>query len=82
MQSLSVIDTYTRECLAFGGGYELWHEPSDRRDSSMADMEVHEHVVIDGETRQLKNSLIHHNVESLSRYFQKNNEYSNWEAKV
>lgn len=48
----------------------------------MADMEVHEHVVIDGRTARLKNPLIHHNVESLSRYFQKHNEYSNWEAKV
>lgn len=48
----------------------------------MADMEVHEHVVIKGRTSRLKNSLVHHNVESLSRYFQKHNEYSNWEAKV
>ncbi len=52
------------------------------QDSSMADMEVHEHVVVDGKTAHLKHSLIHHNVESLSRYFQKHNEYSNWEAKV
>lgn len=52
------------------------------QDMSMADMEVHEHVVINGRTTRLKNPLIHHNVESLSRYFQKHNEYSNWEAKV
>jgi glycosyltransferase involved in cell wall biosynthesis len=52
------------------------------QDASMADMEVHEHVVIKGRTNRLKNSLVHHNVESLSRYFQKHNEYSNWEAKV
>jgi glycosyltransferase involved in cell wall biosynthesis len=52
------------------------------QDISMADMEVHEHVVINGRTGRLKNPLIHHNVESLSRYFQKHNEYSNWEAKV
>jgi glycosyltransferase involved in cell wall biosynthesis len=52
------------------------------QDASMADMEVHEHVVIKGRTSRLKNSLVHHNVESLSRYFQKHNEYSNWEAKV
>ncbi len=52
------------------------------QDSSMADMEVHEHVVVDGQTGHLKHSLIHHNVESLFRYFQKHNEYSNWEAKV
>lgn len=52
------------------------------QDASMADMEVHEHVVIKGPTGRLKHPLIHHNVESLSRYFQKHNEYSNWEAKV
>jgi glycosyltransferase involved in cell wall biosynthesis len=52
------------------------------QDSSMADMEVHEHVVVDGPTVRLKNPLIHHNVESLSRYIQKHDEYSNWESRV
>jgi glycosyltransferase involved in cell wall biosynthesis len=52
------------------------------QDASMADMEVHEHVVIDGQTGRLDHLLTHHNVESLSRYFLKHNEYSNWEAKV
>jgi glycosyltransferase involved in cell wall biosynthesis len=52
------------------------------QDASMADMEVHEHVVVAGATRRLSNPLIHHNVESLSRYIQKHNEYSNWEARV
>lgn len=52
------------------------------QDSSMADMEVHEHVVVQGRTGKLKNSLIHHNIESLSRYIQKHDEYSNWEARV
>ena len=46
----------------------------------MADMEVHEHVVVDGPTSRLTNPLIHHNVESLSRYIQKHDEYSNWES--
>lgn len=52
------------------------------QDTSMADMEVHEHVVVDGATAQLTQPLIHHNVESLSRYIQKHNEYSNWESRV
>ncbi len=52
------------------------------QDASMADMEVHEHVVVNGETRSLKNPLLHHNVDSLSRYIQKHDEYSNWEARV
>jgi glycosyltransferase involved in cell wall biosynthesis len=52
------------------------------QDASMADIEIHEHVVVDGSTAQLHNALIHHNVESLSRYILKHNEYSNWEARV
>jgi glycosyltransferase involved in cell wall biosynthesis len=52
------------------------------QDASMADMEVHEHVVVEGATAALRNPLIHHNVESLSRYIQKHDEYSNWESRV
>jgi glycosyltransferase involved in cell wall biosynthesis len=52
------------------------------QDPSMADMEVHEHVVVTGATRKLIHPLVHHNVESLSRYLEKHNQYSNWEARV
>jgi glycosyltransferase involved in cell wall biosynthesis len=52
------------------------------QDASMADMEVHEHIIADGPTAELQNSLVHHNVESLSHYIQKHDEYSNWEARV
>ena len=52
------------------------------QDTSMADMEVHEHVIVEGSTSRLRSPLIHNNVESLSRYIQKHNEYSNWEARV
>jgi glycosyltransferase involved in cell wall biosynthesis len=52
------------------------------QDASMADMEIHEHVVVDGATGRLQHPLIHHNVESLSRYIQKHDEYSNWECRV
>ncbi len=52
------------------------------QDASMADIEVHEHVVVDGPTAELRNPLVHHNVDSLSRYVLKHNEYSNWEARV
>jgi len=50
--------------------------------TSMCDMEVHEHIIVRGDTGELKNPLLHHNVESLSRYIEKHNEYSNWEARV
>jgi glycosyltransferase involved in cell wall biosynthesis len=52
------------------------------QDPSMADMEVHEHVIVEGATARLRNPLIHHNVESLSRYIRKHDEYSNWESRV
>ncbi len=52
------------------------------QDASMADMEVHEHIIVDGPTARLENSLTHHNVESLSHYIRKHDEYSNWEARV
>src|ERR1700682_6407516 len=48
----------------------------------MADMEGIDHVVCDGPTGRLMSPLVHRNVESLFRYIQKHNEYSNWEAKV
>ena len=48
----------------------------------MADMEVHEHVVVNGVTRCLQNPLQHENIGSLSRYIRKHDEYSNWEARV
>jgi|SRR5579864_307201 len=54
------------------------------QDDSMADMEVHEHVVAESSERigKLKNPLLHHNVESLSHYIQKHDKYSNWDARV
>lgn len=56
------------------------------QDQSMADMEVHEHVILEGwpnaKVGRLKHPLVHHNVESLSRYIRKHDEYSNWEAQV
>ncbi|MHB8216521.1 MAG: glycosyltransferase family 2 protein [Candidatus Sulfotelmatobacter sp.] len=52
------------------------------QNQSMGDIEVHEHVVVDGRTGNLNHSLLHENVESLSRYITKHNEYSNWESRV
>lgn len=61
------------------GGFEC---RARYQDSSMCDMEVHEHVMVNGRTEKLKEHLLHCNVESLSRYIQKHNQYSNWEAQV
>jgi len=52
------------------------------QDASMGDVEVHEHIVVEGRTAKLRNPLHHRNVESLSRYIRKHDEYSNWEAQT
>jgi len=52
------------------------------QDASMADMEVHEHVMVEGRTAKLRFPILHHNFASLSHYIRKHDEYSNWEAKV
>ena len=52
------------------------------QDLSMADMEVHEHILVEGKTSRLEHPLLHHNVESLSHYIRKHDEYSNWDARV
>src|SRR5580658_5420063 len=41
------------------------------QDASMADMEIHEHVVVNGPKAKLRNPVRHHNVESLSHYIRK-----------
>jgi glycosyltransferase involved in cell wall biosynthesis len=52
------------------------------QDASMADMEIHEHVVVEGRTAKLRFPLLHHNVSSISHYIRKHDAYSNWEARV
>jgi glycosyltransferase involved in cell wall biosynthesis len=53
-----------------------------KQDASMCDMEVHEHIVVAGRIGSLRAPLVHKNVESLSRYIQKHDQYSNWESRV
>ena len=88
------LDMYFLGCRLRHGGASFWKLSLFRKghgryecrlqnqDKSMADMEVHEHVMVNGATRRLRHPLIHHNVESLDRYIQKHNEYSNWDARV
>jgi glycosyltransferase involved in cell wall biosynthesis len=52
------------------------------QDTSMCDMEVHEHVLVEGRTAKLTRALRHKNLQSLSHYIQKHDEYSNWEARL
>jgi glycosyltransferase involved in cell wall biosynthesis len=68
--------------LLFRRGKGRFECRSHRQDPSMCDMEVHEHVMVDGATEKLKHRLVHRNLDSLARYLHKHNEYSNWEALV
>ena len=43
----------------------------------MAYIEIHEHVVVNGPTAKLRNSLVHHNFDCLSRYILKHSQSAN-----
>jgi len=75
-------DVALRKLSLFRRGKGRFECRLKNQDASMADMEVHEHIVVEGPIARLRNPLLHHNVESLSRYIQKHDEYSNWESRV
>lgn len=68
-------------CL-FRKGRGRYERRLAQQDRSMSDIEVHEHVVVDGAVGRLRQAIRHENFNSLDRYIAKHNEYSNWEAKV
>ena len=47
---------------------------------SKLDMEVHEHVVVDGSVDAINASLIHRDVRSIGQYVERHDEYAAWEA--
>ncbi len=75
-------DTQLWKLALFRKGRGRYEKRLEQQDLSMADIEVHEHVVVDGAVGRLKNPVRHENWNSLDRYIQKHNEYSNWEARV
>lgn len=46
------------------------------------DVEVHEHVLVDGRTEYLKHDLLHEDFKSIYHFIERHNRYSNWEARV
>ena len=76
------------------GGFDLWklflfrkgkgryEQRLTTQDTRMSDIEVHEHVVVDGPVGRLHPPIRHENFNSLYRFIQKHNEYSEWEARV
>ncbi|MGH9837117.1 MAG: glycosyltransferase family 2 protein [Blastocatellia bacterium] len=46
------------------------------------DVEVHEHVVLDGRAEYLKHDLLHEDFKSIYHFIERHNRYSNWDARV
>lgn len=51
-------------------------------DTQSGDNEVHEHVVVQGETGYLRSEMDHYAFPSVGVFVEKHNRYSNWEARV
>ena len=58
------------------------HEKLTDVDTQSGDNEVHEHVVVQGETGRLRSEMDHHAFPSVAVFVEKHNRYSNWEARV
>lgn len=46
------------------------------------DVEVHEHVVLEGKTGFLRHDLLHEDFKSISHFIERHNRYSTWESTV
>jgi glycosyltransferase involved in cell wall biosynthesis len=51
-------------------------------DTASGDNEVHEHVVVQGETARMRSEMDHYAFPSVAVFVEKHNRYSNWEARV
>ncbi|MFZ4593556.1 MAG: glycosyltransferase family 2 protein [Verrucomicrobiaceae bacterium] len=51
-------------------------------DTASGDNEVHEHVIVQGETGKLQCEMDHYAFPSVAVFIEKHNRYSNWEARV
>ena len=58
------------------------HEKLTDVDTQSGDNEVHEHVVVQGETARLRCEMDHYAFPSVEVFVEKHNRYSNWEARV
>lgn len=75
-------DTELKKLSLFRRGKGRYERRLADQDQSMADMEIHEHVVVDGPTATLRHPVRHENLNTLHRYIEKHNAYSTWEARV
>ena len=51
-------------------------------ETDSGDVEIHEHVVVDGRTGRLRTELEHYAFPTVESFIDKHNRYSNWEAQL
>lgn len=56
------------------------YERIEENNWSNLDMEIHEHLHVNGRIDEIKARLEHHDKRSLENYYAKHEEYANWEA--
>lgn len=77
-------DTMLMKLVLFRHAKAQYEKRLGQQDASMADMEIHEHIVHKdtGKVGYIKTHVPHENFNTLDRYIEKHNAYSNWEANV
>jgi len=58
------------------------YEKITEADTKSGDVEIHEHVVLDGTAGRLRCEMDHYAFPSIETFVEKHNRYSNWEARV
>jgi len=71
-----------RKLSLFRVGKGNFEKRLTNQDNSMGDMEVHEHVFVNGNVREIKSPVLHRNFNNISRFIIKHDEYSNYECKI
>ena len=70
----------TRKLVFFKHNKASYEELDDFGLEGRADVEVHEHQIIDGKIGFLKSRIMHNDRKNLFHYFNRHNRYSSWEA--
>jgi glycosyltransferase involved in cell wall biosynthesis len=80
--------------LRYGGNYPSWNLRLLHRDAgryerlgtedldSAGDVEVHEHILLDGPAGYLKAPMLHEDFKDLSHFIDRHNRYSTWDARM
>lgn len=80
--------------LRHGGNYPSWNLRLLQRDAgryerlgtedleSAGDVEVHEHIRLDGPAGYLRSPMLHEDFKDLSHFIDRHNRYSTWDAKM